>query len=203
MLPDAGCFVQAWTVYAISVRTTQHTQYRPLYPRVSLAPPAAFCDGLGRLRSLPFRRRQRRRRGNANSQVPLIEHFFGVVPHAARRQIVLQPRFPAAWAHAELHELRVGHTTISVEWQSGDATERLRLHCAHRSWVVHVLLDHTCKHVSVDGVSVHAPPVSFSASDVLRAEMSGRLVPVRFSCSGCARVVVCEHEARGHELGPH
>jgi hypothetical protein len=134
---------------------------------------------------------------HANSQVPLIEHFFGVVPHAARRQIVLQPRFPAAWAHAELHELRVGLTTISVEWESGDATERLRLHCAHRSWVVHVLLDHTCKHVSVDGVRVHAPPVSFSASDVLRAEMSGRLVPVRFSCSGCAVVVVCEHEARG------
>ena len=47
VLPDAGCFVQAWTVYAISVRTTQRTQYRPSKPRASLAARLlSFCDCL-------------------------------------------------------------------------------------------------------------------------------------------------------------
>lgn len=45
--------------------------------------------------------------------VPLVEHFFGIVPDAPEHTVVLDPHPPTAWKDMAIRDVRVGATRIA------------------------------------------------------------------------------------------
>lgn len=47
---------------------------------------------------------------------PVVTEMFGIAPDAYHRQITVTPCFPAGWAGAELHNVRIGDSTFDFRW---------------------------------------------------------------------------------------
>lgn len=72
--------------------------------------------------------------------VPIVQHFFGIQPHAYDNHITVRPRMPTDWSNASLSNLPIGNNTLSIakttssnrvtytlEQQQGDWTIDFRL----------------------------------------------------------------------------
>lgn len=50
---------------------------------------------------------------------PVVAHMFGLQPRADRRELELQPCFPAEWDRATLSHVRIGEARFDFEWDGG------------------------------------------------------------------------------------
>ncbi len=57
--------------------------------------------------------------------IPAVRGLFGVTPDAAANKLTIDPRLPAQWDHATLHNLRLGAASVDLDYQR-----------THEGWLV-------------------------------------------------------------------
>ncbi len=67
---------------------------------------------------------------------PIVKHFFGVHPHAAQQEILLQPMLPTAWDDCALENLVIGTNRLSVAYTRKEGVETYQISQTEASWVV-------------------------------------------------------------------
>jgi hypothetical protein len=87
---------------------------------------------------------------------PLITHMFGIQPKAHWKEIILRPRMPKEWAHAEVENVCIGigenNNTMNVSFERNLDEEIYRFSFEKQGWRVLLDLDYNeDKEVLLDG----------------------------------------------------
>lgn len=68
--------------------------------------------------------------------VPIVSHFFGVMPKAYERRIYLAPQLPEQWLKASIENVRVGDNSLSLDIDYKSDYDEYRIRQTVKDWTV-------------------------------------------------------------------
>lgn len=68
--------------------------------------------------------------------VPIVQQFFGILPRAYERTVLLRPQMPDAWPEAQLERIRVGDNEINVKYQKSEEGLELEVTQTQANWTI-------------------------------------------------------------------
>lgn len=68
--------------------------------------------------------------------VPIIQHFFGIVPQAYNKTIFLSPSMPASWKEAAIDRVKVGNNSLSLKVTQKEDHVEYRIQQTQPDWTI-------------------------------------------------------------------
>ncbi|MGB5370495.1 MAG: glycogen debranching protein [Flavobacteriaceae bacterium] len=68
--------------------------------------------------------------------VPIVQQFFGIAPHAAKKKVVITPQMPDAWDEASLENVIISDNAVSVFYRKANGLLTLKVVQENPSWEV-------------------------------------------------------------------
>lgn len=86
--------------------------------------------------------------------IPIIHHFFGVVPMAIDKYITLSPNMPSKWGYAKLENLLIGNTKLSVDFKKDCNKSVYIISCSEPGWKIEFNAPADVRDICLDGNKV-------------------------------------------------
>jgi glycogen debranching enzyme len=101
--------------------------------------------------------------------VPIVEHFFGVEPHAYRKEVLIKPSMPLEWNNAKLEALKVGNTELTYKFERHDEGQKISLNFSDKDWRVN--LNEFGQ--PIERVTINGEPLDLDRIDLSSIEAKG------------------------------
>ena len=68
--------------------------------------------------------------------VPIVQQFFGILPNAAEKKIVIRPQMPTSWDIAKLENVKVADNSVSVSYTQSASMTRISIKQEVPGWLL-------------------------------------------------------------------
>lgn len=89
--------------------------------------------------------------------IPLIRYIFGVKPYAFRKQITVKPDMPSEWNFAQLDNLLIGDSKLSIDFKRKGKKQLYKITFSQDQWTVDFLLPGGVQSLKVNGSEIILP----------------------------------------------
>lgn len=83
--------------------------------------------------------------------IPLIRYMFGVKPNAYTKYIRIKPDMPSGWDYAQLNNLLVGDTKLSIDFRKENGKQVYKITSSQENWNIDFIVPENTKSVKVNG----------------------------------------------------
>jgi hypothetical protein len=93
--------------------------------------------------------------------IPVVQYFFGIDPFAYKKEVTIAPKMPNKWPFAELKNLLIGNTQLSVSYRKEHMRYVYQITCTEPGWKMNFQL-RGVRYMVVNGLKTNGDKVVLS-----------------------------------------